>query len=168
MIVSAGPTVSWKSLMKESKAAGQEKDKPVTERLQVLLAVPNKVAVQRAVASLQLLMGKRVDCQFDALLSKCTDASGLSIMSKFSRICIHRPSGNPSIHRHSSPDARNESCSTSSCNRFPRYLLFSRAYSLISCSISAKPRIWSSSCALIPPNITKDALLFSGWSSWPL
>ena len=84
VVTSAQPVVSWKSLMKESKVAGQDSDKPMTEKLQILLAIPHRAAVQRAVASLQVLMGKRLDRQLDALLAKSKDAEGLlSIMTKF-------------------------------------------------------------------------------------
>ena len=45
----------------------------VTDKVGVLQQLPNKLAVQRAVSSLQALLGKRLDRQFEAIISKVSD-----------------------------------------------------------------------------------------------
>ena len=76
--------VSWKSVLKATGSENKESDKSIAEHIQGLTSIPNKLAVQRAVRSLQILMGKKIDRQYEALLSRVQDSKGLQqIFAKF-------------------------------------------------------------------------------------
>ena len=68
------------------EASGEKEQQvgTVTDKVGVLQQLPNKLAVQRAVSSLQALLGKRLDRQFEAIVSKVSDGQTLAtVVLKF-------------------------------------------------------------------------------------
>ena len=83
----ARPVIRRKALLEDPAETTGEKEQhvgTVPDKVGVLQQLPNKLAVQRAVSSLQALLGKRMDRKFEAIISKISDGQTLAtVVSKF-------------------------------------------------------------------------------------
>ena len=80
-----GPAATkWDDALEGGDSKLGSESRVVSDQLDDLKSLPNKLAVQRCVTVLGNLIGKKIDRQFNVLLTKCTEGAGLtSILKKW-------------------------------------------------------------------------------------